>query len=152
MVVDDVGYFEEPFFQDGPVAAAVNKVTEEGATYLSAAANDNLFDAEGNEIASWEAPEYRDSGSCPPEVAAIAELNGSHCMDFNPGAATDRTFGIEVEPEEVLSIDLQWAEPWEGVQSDLDAVLLNADGEVIGRLGRRQPRPRRSSRWRSSSG
>jgi hypothetical protein len=131
VVVDDVGYFEEPFFQDGPVAAAVNQVTEAGATYLSAAGNDNLFDPEGNEIASWEAPEYRDSGACPPEVAALTELNPAHCMDFNPGAATDRTFGIKVEPEEVLSVDLQWAEPWEGVQTDLDAVLLNADGEVL---------------------
>lgn len=132
VVVDDVGYFEEPFFQDGPVAAAVNQVTEAGATYLSAAGNDNLFDAEDNEIASWEAPEYRDSGACPAAVAAIAELNPAHCMDFNPEAGvTDRTFGIEVEPEETLSIDLQWAEPWEGVQTDLDAVLLNADGEVL---------------------
>jgi hypothetical protein len=131
VVVDDVGYFEEPFFQDGPVAAAVNRVTEDGATYLSAAGNDNLFDAEGNEIASWEAPEYRDSGACPPAVAAIAGLKATHCMDFDPGAATDRTFGIKVEPEEVLSIDLQWAEPWEGVQTDLDAILLNADGEVL---------------------
>lgn len=131
VIVDDVGYFEEPFFQDGPVAAAVNHVTEEGATYLSAAANDNLFDGEGNEIASWEAPEYRDSGACPPAVAALSGFNGSHCMDFNPGAATDRTFGVKVEPHEVLSVDLQWAEPWEGVETDLDAVLLDADGEVL---------------------
>jgi hypothetical protein len=132
VIVDDVGYFEEPFFQDGPVAAAVNTVNEEGHIYLSSAANDNLFDEEGNEIASWEAPEYRDSGACPPEVAALPGLNASHCIDFNPGAATDRTFGIKVEPEEVLSIDLQWAEPWEGVETDLDAILLDADGEVIG--------------------
>lgn len=131
VVVDDVGYFEEPFFQDGPVAAAVNKVTEDGATYLSAAGNDNLFDSEGNEIASWEAPEYRDSGACPQEVAALPEFNGGHCMDFNPGAATDRTFGIKVEAGETLTVDLQWAEPWEGVQTDLDAVLLNDDGEVL---------------------
>lgn len=132
VIVDDVGYFEEPFFQDGPVVAAVNEVVENGATYLSAAANDNLFDAEGNEIASWEAPEYRDSGACPPEVAALSGFNASHCLDFNPEeATTDRTFGIEVEPEEVLSIDLQWAEPWEGVETDLDAILLNADGEVL---------------------
>jgi Subtilase family len=131
VVVDDVGYFEEPFFQDGPVAVAVNEVTAAGATYLSAAGNDNLFDAEGNEIASWEAPEYRDSGSCPAAVAAVANLNGAHCMDFNPGTPTDRTFGIKVEPEEILSIDLQWAEPWEGVATDLDAILLDAAGEVL---------------------
>jgi hypothetical protein len=131
VIVDDVGYFEEPFFQDGPVAVAVNEVTEGGATYLSAAGNDNLFDAEDNEIASWEAPEYRDSGACPQEVAGIAEFNGSHCMDFNPGVATDRTFGIAVEPHEALSLDLQWAEPWEGVATDLDAVLLDSSGRVL---------------------
>jgi subtilisin family serine protease len=131
VIVDDVGYFEEPFFQDGPVAVAVNEVTEGGATYLAAAGNDNLFDAEGNEIASWEAPEYRDSGACPAKVAAIAGFNGSHCMDFNPGAATDRSFGIKVDPHEVLSIDLQWAEPWEGIETDFDAVLLGAAGEVL---------------------
>ncbi|HET7121632.1 MAG TPA: S8 family serine peptidase [Solirubrobacterales bacterium] len=133
VIVDDVGYFEEPFFQDGPVAKAVNKVSGEGVTYLSSAGNDNLFDGEGNEIASWEAPEYRDSGGCPHDVAALAAggFKTSHCLDFNPGAAADRTFGIKVEAGEVLSVDLQWAEPWEGVETDLDAFLLNAEGELI---------------------
>lgn len=131
VIVDDVSYFEEPFFQDGPVAAAVDKVSGEGVTYVSAAGNDNLFDGEGNEIASWEAPEYRDSGSCPAEVAALPGLNTSHCMDFAPGPASDRTFGIKVEPGEVLSVDLQWAEPWEGVQTDLDAFLLDANGRLL---------------------
>lgn len=131
VIVDDVGYFEEPFFQDGPVAAAVDKVSENGVTYLSAAGNDNLFDGEGNEIASWEAPAYRDSGACPQEVAALKGFNAGHCLDFNPGAPTDRTFGIKVEPGEVLSLDLQWAEPWEGVETDLDAFLLNANGELL---------------------
>lgn len=131
-IVDDVGYFEEPMFQDGPIAAAINKVTNtEGVTYLSAAGNDNLFDGEGNEIASWEAPEFRDSGACPPKVAAIAGLNAKHCMDFNPEAPIDRTYGIKVEPGEILTVDLQWAEPWEGVETDLDAILLDANGNVL---------------------
>jgi hypothetical protein len=131
VIVDDVGYFEEPFFQNGPVAAAVNTVTEAGNTYLSSAGNDNLFDSEGNEIASWEAPAFRDSGDCPPDVRTLSGFNATHCLDFHPGATTDRTFGIKVEPEEVLTIDLQWAEPWEGVETDLDAILLDADGEVL---------------------
>lgn len=130
-IVDDVGYFEEPMFQDGPIAVAINEVTALGDTYLSAAGNDNLFDEEGNEIASWEAPEFRASGACPAEVAALPGFNGSHCMDFNPGAATDRTYGIKVEPGEILTVDLQWAEPWEGVETDLDAILLDAKGHVL---------------------
>lgn len=131
VIVDDVGYLEEPFFQDGPVAAAINKVTSEGVTYLSAAGNDNLFDGSGHEIASWEAPEFRDSGGCPAVVAALEKFNGSHCMDFNPGAGTDRTFGITVEAGETLTVDLQWAEPWNGVLTDLDAVLLSPSGSKV---------------------
>jgi subtilisin family serine protease len=158
VIVDDVGYFEEPFFQDGPVAAAINKVTStKGVTYLSAAGNDNLFDSEGNEFASWEAPEYRESGACPPEVAALnAEgFKTTHCMDFNPGGATDRTYGIKVEPGEILSIDLQWAEPWEGVESDLDVFLLDASGGLIG--GAVEPneltqRPLEIVQWANESG
>ncbi|MGN6201603.1 MAG: S8 family serine peptidase [Solirubrobacterales bacterium] len=131
VIVDDVAWFEEPFFQDGPVAAAINQVTSEGVTYLTAAGNDNLFDGSGHEIASWEAPEYRDSGACPAAVAALSGFNGSHCLDFKPGAETDRTFGITVEAGETLTLDLQWAEPWNGVLTDLDAVLLSATGKEV---------------------
>lgn len=131
VIVDDVSYFEEPFFQGGPVAAAIQAVTGEGSTYLSAAGNDNLFDAEGNEISSWEAPAFRDSGGCPRLIASDPELNGDHCLDFNPGAAVDRTFGIKVEPGETLTLDLQWAEPWFGVGTDLDTFLLDAEGRIL---------------------
>jgi subtilisin family serine protease len=131
VIVDDVSYFEEPFFQDGPIAAAVDKVTEDGVTYLSAAGNDNLFDSEGDEIASWEAPAFRDSGSCPGAVRALPGVNASHCLDFNSEAASDRTFGIRVEAGGTLTVDLQWAEPWFGVTTDLDAFLLNARGELL---------------------
>ncbi|HEY0280879.1 MAG TPA: hypothetical protein VGC32_21655 [Solirubrobacterales bacterium] len=70
VIVDDVSYLEEPFFQDGPIADAIAKVSAEGVTYLSAAGNDNLFEGE-NEIASWEAPAYRDSGGCPTAIQPV---------------------------------------------------------------------------------
>lgn len=133
VVVDDIGYLEEPFFQDGPIAAAVNKVTAEGVTYLSAAGNDNLVDAAGRDIASWEAPGFRDAGSCPGPVAALgSEWNGTHCMDFAPGpVAVDTTFGITVDANRTLLLSLQWAEPWFGVGTDLDAFLLNGSGSQV---------------------
>ena len=131
VVVDDVAWFEEPFFQDGPVAVAINEVTAEGATYLTSAGNDNLFDSKGNEISSWEAPEFRDSGSCPASIVALSGFNGTHCMDFNPGVGLDATFGITVEAGETLTVDLQWAEPWNGVGTDLDAFLLSGAGTIL---------------------
>ena len=72
VIVDDVAYFGEPFFQDGPVAVALDEVAAEGVTYLSAAGNDNLEDAQGHDIASWETPEFRDSAGCPRELEAAA--------------------------------------------------------------------------------
>jgi subtilisin family serine protease len=153
VIVDDVAWFNEPFFQDGPVAAAINKVTSEGVAYFSAAGNDNLFDGKGNEIASWEAPEYRDAHSCPSSVVALSkefeeleekiieeeELTGvepqglhpDHCMNFDPDGDTDTEFSLTVEPERTLTVDLQWAEPWYGVSTDLDAFLVDDKGQIL---------------------
>ncbi len=83
VIADDVAYFEEPFFQDGPVAVAVDEVAAAGVSYFSAAGNDNLIDKDGHDIASWEAPAFRDAGGCPAALTAAAETE--HCMDFDPG-------------------------------------------------------------------
>jgi subtilisin family serine protease len=131
VIADDVSYFQEPFFQDGPVAVAVAEAVASGVSYFAAAGNDNLIDAEGNDISSWEAPEFRDSSSCPAVLASLPQAEPTHCMDFDPGPATDDTFGITVEAGQELAVDLQWAEPWQGVGTDLDAFLLNKAGEFI---------------------
>ncbi len=139
VIVDDVSYFEEPFFQEGPVGVAVGNVTEDGVSYFSSAANNNLIN-DSRDIASWEAPEFRDSSGCPAAVVAFSQffeeeegfgLNPTHCMDFNPGLKTDRAFRITVSPGETLALDLQWAEPWNGVDTDLDAFLLSPKGALL---------------------
>ncbi len=134
VIVDDVFYPGEPFFQDGPIAVAVREVVEGGATYFSAAGNNNLIDEdeEDHDIASWETPSYRDAGSCPPAIQAIPAANALHCLDFNPDpTVADRTFGIKVNPGATLAIDLQWSEPWEGVETDLNAYLLDSAGVLL---------------------
>jgi hypothetical protein len=148
VIVDDVAYFQEPFFQDGPVAVAVDDVVAAGASYFSAAGNDNLIDPKGRDIGSWEAPEFRDSGGCPTAIVELSEeleeveekkgvpvpqgLHPEHCMDFDPEVgAPDEAFGITVEAGDELLIDLQWAEPWNGVGTDLDAFLLDKDGKLV---------------------
>ena len=132
VIVDDVAYPTEPFFQEGPVGVSVREVVESGVTYFSSAANNNLLDPDGNEIGSWEAAHYRDSGGCPPVIQTVPEAHGTHCQDFNPGTQVDRTLGIKVAAGAALSIDLQWAEPWNGVQTDLDAYLLDSTGGLVG--------------------
>ena len=135
VIVDDVIYFHEPFFQEGPIAVAASKVASGGATFFSAAGNDNLIDISGNDIASWEAPSFRDAPSCPSDLGASGD--SERCMDFEPGAGVDNAFGITVSAGETLTVDLQWAEPWNGVTTDLDVVLLDASGKLIKASGSR---------------
>jgi hypothetical protein len=136
VIVDDLSYSTEPDFQDGPVADAIRRVTEKGVLYFSAAGNDNLFNAAGDEIASWEAPSYRGVPKCNAKVealldGALAEVGlGPYepdCMDFDPGPGpgnVDTEFGITVDPQSPLTVNVQWAEPWFGVKTALFAFLV----------------------------
>ena len=40
VIADDVGYFDEPFYEDGIIGAGVNDVAAAGVSYFSSAAND----------------------------------------------------------------------------------------------------------------
>jgi subtilisin family serine protease len=136
VIADDVAYFDEPFFQDGPVAAAINDVTAKGVAYFTAAGNDNLIEEPEpgirNDIASWEAPAFRGSLACPLALTALTAATGSSdCMDFDPASGpthVDNGFGLKVEEGGTLTVDLQWAEPWFGVETDLNVYLLNSAG------------------------
>ena len=46
VIADDVAYFDEPFFQDGIVAQAVDAVEAKGVAYFSAAGNDGTLSYE----------------------------------------------------------------------------------------------------------
>jgi subtilisin family serine protease len=144
VLADDVAYFNEPFFQDGPIADAVNEVVGKGANYFSSAGNDNLINAEGEDIGSIEAPEFSEM-ECPKALPSEYET----CMNFDPepGGEEDSTWGVELEKGWPLYVDLQWAQPWNGVTTDLDMFLLNEKEELVGRAfntpntepGRQQP-------------
>ncbi len=146
VIVDDFAFPTEPDFQDGPVADAIRRVTEKGVLYFAAAGNDNLVNAAGDEIASWEAPAFRGNPNCNATVEAFlsAELGQEgkgpyepDCMDFDPGSGpseVDTEFGITVEPGSPLSLNLQWAEPWYGVKTALVAFIVTgsgADEEIV---------------------
>ena len=129
VIADDVTFLDEPFFQDGPDAVAVNDAAAAGIPYFSSAANNNVFDDGGDNVSSWEAPGYRPT-PCPttPDFTGFGYLD---CMNFDPSGGTSNGETFTLAPDASFGLDLQWSEPWFGVNTDLDVFLLDSSGNIL---------------------
>ncbi len=121
IIVDDIIYFNEPMFQDGVVAQAVDEVVAAGVAYFSAAGN------AGRQ--SYESA-FRRSGVAGQAVDSVLH-------DFDPGNGVDTMQAITVPAGGTLFVSFQWDEPYAsayggaGSSSDLDIFLLNSVGAVV---------------------
>lgn len=129
VIVDDITYFNEPHYQDGIIAAAINEVSAQGVVVVSSAQNSNLRIG-NNDVGSYEAMALRPS-PCPSAVTASAGID--LCHDFDPGAGTDTGNGYTLGPGGSLRIILGYSEPVNAVTTDLDLFLVDkASGSVVG--------------------
>ncbi len=127
VIVDDVSYLNEPFFQNGPIANAANQASQAGVAYFSSAGNANVI-VGGHNVSSYEAPAFR-ATSCPTSVLSLEPLLG--CHDFDTSAGVDNGDGITVPSGAGFVLDLQWAQPWGGVTTDYDVFVVDGQGRVL---------------------
>ena len=125
VIVDDIIYFDEPYFQDGIVTVGISDVVRTGALYFTAATNAALFNG-GNNVASNEAPAYRPT-SCRAGVSSYA----SSCHNFNPSGGTQNSLDFTLQAGYASYIVLQYAEPWYGVTTDLNLIVTNDSDTVV---------------------
>ena len=119
IIVDDVIYFAEPYFQDGMIAQAVNDVVADGGLYFSSAGN------EGNTVdgtaGHWEG-DYVNSGQVIGKFAGYA-----HDFDPGPGVQILEPLSNESGGAPVL---LNWADPQGAASDDYDLYLVDSAGNV----------------------
>ena len=106
VIVDDLGFFGEPFFEDGPVAEAVRGAVKGGVSYHSSA---------GNEAGVHLEQDF------------TAGANGA-VHEFVPG---DNTESVIVPAQGRLTCILQWNDPFDGSGNDYDLFLFDQDLNVI---------------------
>jgi hypothetical protein len=111
IIVDDVVYAVEPFFQDGIVAQAVDEVVAAGVSYFSSAGNRPSTMTYDSKVRIVPASESAGSGlnfvNVPPELYA----GGFH--DFDAGDAVDISQTVQIGAGS--SISMQWNEPYDPV-------------------------------------
>jgi Ca2+-binding RTX toxin-like protein len=120
IIVDDIGYLTEPFFQDGAVSLAVDDVVADGVAYFSSAGNSSDVAYESTQV----------------DFVPDPVVSGFSSYDFNPGAGVDTRQRITVPNGSQLRLSLQWDDPFfttNGVDSDVDVYLLNPNGNVVAR-------------------
>jgi hypothetical protein len=108
VIVDDLGFFAEPYFQDGPVAAAVREAVHAGVSYHSSAGN--------------EARQHLEQDFLATPTSTL--------HDF-AGGAGDNTNSVVVPPGGTLTCILQWNDPFGASANDYDLILLDANLRVV---------------------
>ena len=126
VIADDVGYFDEPFFQDGIVAQAIDAAAAKGVTYFSAAGND------GNSSYENLAPSFA-------TLSTSGSTSGEYLLNFDTSGGTTTTALPIVldamEPGEFAAIVVEWDQPFVtgaagsgGATSRIDVCVTGATG------------------------
>ena len=139
VIVDDIFYFAEPFFQDGIVAQAVDQVKDTGVTYVSSAGN--------GARKSYES-EFRPAPDTTKLTDADSSIIGDYILhDFDPGPGADVFQRITIPFGTTISF--QWSQAYasicetsEGADSDLDIFIFTREdfsspifGSTFGNVG-----------------
>ncbi|MBC7920012.1 MAG: S8 family serine peptidase, partial [Ferruginibacter sp.] len=132
IIVDDIGYSDEPFFQDGIIAQAVDSVKRLGVAYFSAAGNSGRN--------SYEAP-FKEGG--PVRFGSRSVRGGypaRNAHDFARGEQpADLMQSITIPRGSTFIAVFQYDQPFysagdgssPGAASDLDLFLLSEDSTRI---------------------
>ena len=130
VIADDIGYYDEPFFQDGIIAQAIDSVNAKGVVYFSAAGNNAQLSYENNAAAtSFTTP---GAGQNAGEMLLTFGMNGG-----TPVTALPITIP-PLFPGELIGLIVEWDQPYvtgapgsPGASSQIDLCVTGAPANSV---------------------
>ena len=115
IIIDDVGYYDEPPFQDGIVAQAVDTATKAGALYFSSAGNAGSLDSGLPSV--WEG-DFKDSG----KTRSSGKVHSFGAQNYDIAS---------IPYESQIYAFLFWSDPLGKSANDYDLFVLSHDGSTV---------------------
>ena len=134
VICDDVYYYAEPMFQDGPIAQAVDYVASKGAAYFSAAGNVpgvEAYDAPFNLVPFDPAnPQTALKGTNINLTGVDPSLYAGGFHNFRTDGGQDIAQQCAPGGPFGNAIDFQWNDPYAYTKQSIGKLLLNDKGEL----------------------
>jgi Subtilase family/Calx-beta domain len=135
IIVDDVRLLDEPMFQDGIIAQAVDIVFDRGIPYFASAGN---YGGRSYESSFRSGPVFAAGTATSGFGPNGPNFAGGTAHDFNPGVGVDEFQQITIPAGMTVTFSFQWDEPYSsdiqiggpvvngvGSSSDLDIYIFD---------------------------
>src|SRR5262249_33819952 len=123
VVVDDLTFFDQPHFEEGPIAQTVDALAAQGVVYVTASGN---FASASADRGHYEAM-FDDGGTLTiNDGGTPKQLEQVH--RFAPGVVRQ---SIVVLPGSIARIFLQWADAFGQAGDDYDLYVVDQAGNII---------------------
>lgn len=107
VIFDDLGFYDEPYFEDGPVAQAVANIVN-NVVYISSAGNDGVLHYMGV---------YND----------VSTTSTAWPYSLHAFSGKDVSMQLVIPPQTTIAVFLEWSDKWGQASDDYDLYLYNAD-------------------------
>lgn len=127
VVVDDVGYFDEPFFSDSPLSDAIDEVAAKGTHYFTSAGNNGVQQSWNSKVHLLAAKKAVKRTNIDLSEVDPALYDGG-LQDMDPGYGTDIAQTIGLGDGGILNF--QWNDPVDVDGATIGAPYFTGTGEV----------------------
>ena len=116
IIVDDVGFLTQPYFQDGELAQAAQNAVDNGIIFVSAA---------GNDAQRHYQAFYIDDGGLDPD-------DDLHNFRAAAGGSSDVGMTYEIPGGGLAAFFLQWSDPFGSSSNDYDLFIVDSfSGDIL---------------------